>query len=319
MSILVDKNTRVVVQGITGRDGAFHTKQMLAYGTKIVAGVTPGKGGEKVEGVPVFNSVKEAVEKTKANTSVIYVPSKFAADAIYEAADAGIKLVVCIAEGIPTTEMLKIYQYLKNTNTRLVGPNSPGVITPGVAKVGIMPGQIHKKGKIGVVSRSGTLTYEVAYLLTLNGLGQSTSLGIGGDPIIGTNFIDVLELFQKDPQTEGIVLIGEIGGTDEEEAALFIKKNVTKPVVAFIAGRTAPPGKRMGHAGAIISGGSGTAAEKIVAFNKVGIKVAESPAEVAVLMNKELEKRKAKPTIKKRVTKGKKVIKKFKKSAKKKK
>ena len=315
----MDKNTRVVVQGITGRDGAFHTKQMLAYGTKIVAGVTPGKGGEKVEGVPVFNSVKEAVEKTKANTSVIYVPSKFAADAIYEAADAGIKLVVCIAEGIPTTEMLKIYQYLKNTNTRLVGPNSPGVITPGVAKVGIMPGQIHKKGKIGVVSRSGTLTYEVAYLLTLNGLGQSTSLGIGGDPIIGTNFIDVLGLFQKDPQTEGIVLIGEIGGTDEEEAALFIKKNVTKPVVAFIAGRTAPPGKRMGHAGAIISGGSGTAAEKIVAFNKVGIKVAESPAEVAVLMNKELEKRKAKPTIKKRVTKGKKVIKKFKKSAKKKK
>ena len=319
MSILVDKNTRVVVQGITGRDGAFHTKQMLAYGTKIVAGVTPGKGGEKVEGVPVFNSVKEAVEKTKANTSVIYVPSKFAADAIYEAADAGIKLVVCIAEGIPTTEMLKIYHYLKNTNTRLVGPNSPGVITPGVAKVGIMPGQIHKKGKIGVVSRSGTLTYEVAYLLTLNGLGQSTSLGIGGDPIIGTNFIDVLELFQKDPQTEGIVLIGEIGGTDEEEAALFIKKNVTKPVVAFIAGRTAPPGKRMGHAGAIISGGSGTAVEKIVAFNKVGIKVAESPSEVAVLMKNELEKRKIKTKTKKKVTKDKKVIKKFKKSAKKKK
>ncbi len=319
MSILVDKNTRVVVQGITGRDGAFHTKQMLAYGTKIVAGVTPGKRGEKVKGVPVFNSVKEAVEKTKANTSVIYVPSKFAADAIYEAADAGIKLVVCIAEGIPTTEMLKIYHYLKNTNTRLVGPNSPGVITPGVAKVGIMPGQIHKKGKIGVVSRSGTLTYEVAYLLTLNGLGQSTSLGIGGDPIIGTNFIDVLELFQKDPQTEGIVLIGEIGGTDEEEAALFIKKNVTKPVVAFIAGRTAPPGKRMGHAGAIISGGSGTAAEKITAFNKVGIKVAESPAEVALLMKKELEKRKGKPKGKKVVSKGKKVVKKVKGKRKKKK
>ena len=319
MSILVDKNTRVVVQGITGRDGAFHTKQMLAYGTKIVAGVTPGKGGEKVEGVPVFNSVKEAVEKTEANTSVIYVPSKFAADAIYEAADAGIKLVVCIAEGIPTTEMLKVYHYLKNTNTRLVGPNSPGVITPGVAKVGIMPGQIHKKGKVGVVSRSGTLTYEVAYLLTLNELGQSTSLGIGGDPIIGTNFIDVLELFQKDPQTEGIVLIGEIGGTDEEEAALFIKKNVTKPVVAFIAGRTAPPGKRMGHAGAIISGGSGTAAEKITAFNKVGIKVAESPAEVAVLMKKELEKRKGKPKGKKVVSKGKKVVKKVKGKRKKKK
>ena len=315
----MDKNTRVVVQGITGRDGAFHTKQMLAYGTKIVAGVTPGKGGEKVEGVPVFNSVKEAVEKTEANTSVIYVPSKFAADAIYEAADAGIKLVVCIAEGIPTTEMLKVYHYLKNTNTRLVGPNSPGVITPGVAKVGIMPGQIHKKGKVGVVSRSGTLTYEVAYLLTLNELGQSTSLGIGGDPIIGTNFIDVLELFQKDPQTEGIVLIGEIGGTVEEEAALFIKKNVTKPVVAFIAGRTAPPGKRMGHAGAIISGGSGTAAEKITAFNKVGIKVAESPAEVAVLMKKELEKRKGKPKGKKVVSKGKKVVKKVKGKRKKKK
>lgn len=317
MSILVDKNTRVVVQGITGRDGAFHTKQMLAYGTKIVAGVTPGKGGEKVEGVPVFNSVKEAVEKTKANTSVIYVPSKFAADAIYEAADAGVKLVVCIAEGIPTTEMLKIYHYLKNTDTRLVGPNSPGVITPGMAKVGIMPGQIHKKGKVGVVSRSGTLTYEVAYHLTLNGLGQSTSLGIGGDPIIGTNFIDVLELFQKDPQTEGIVLIGEIGGTDEEEAALFIKKNVTKPVVAFIAGRTAPPGKRMGHAGAIISGGSGTAAEKITAFNKVGIKVAESPAEVALLMKNELEKRKIKPKIKKKVVK-KKVVKKVKRQKRKK-
>jgi succinyl-CoA synthetase alpha subunit len=319
LSILVDKNTRVVVQGITGRDGAFHTKQMLAYGTKIVAGVTPGKGGEKVEGVPVYNSVKEAVEKTKANTSVIYVPSKFAADAIYEAADAGIKLVVCIAEGIPTTEMLKIYHYLKNTNTRLVGPNSPGVITPGVAKVGIMPGQIHKKGKIGVVSRSGTLTYEVAYHLTLNGLGQSTSLGIGGDPIIGTNFIDVLELFQKDPQTEGIILIGEIGGTDEEKAALFIKKNVTKPVVAFIAGRAAPPGKRMGHAGAIISGGSGTAAEKIAAFNKVGIKVAESPAEVALLIKKELEKRKGKPKGKKVVSKGKKVVKKVKGKRKKKK
>ena len=299
MSILVDKNTRVVVQGITGRDGAFHTKQMLAYGTKVVAGVTPGKAGEKVESVPVFNSVKEAVEKIKANTSVIYVPSKFAADAIYEAANAGIKLVVCISEGIPTTEMLKIYHHLKTTNTRLVGPNSPGVITPGIAKVGIMPGQIHKRGKVGVVSRSGTLTYEVVYHLTLNGLGQSTCLGIGGDPIIGTNFIDVLELFQKDPQTEGIVLIGEIGGTDEEEAALFIKKNVTKPVVAFIAGRTAPPGKRMGHAGAIISGGSGTAAEKITAFNKVGIKVAESPSEVASLMKYELEKRKTK------VTKGK--------------
>jgi succinyl-CoA synthetase alpha subunit len=317
----VDKNTRVVVQGITGRDGAFHTKQMLAYGTKVVAGVTPGKGGEKIEGVPVFNSVKEAVEKTRANTSVIYVPSKFAADAVYEAADAGVKLIVCISEGIPTTEMLKIYHYLKNTDTRLVGPNSPGVITPGVAKVGIMPGQIHKRGNIGVVSRSGTLTYEVVYHLTLNGMGQSTCLGIGGDPIIGTNFIDVLELFQKDPQTEGIVLIGEIGGTDEEEAALFIKKNVTKPVVAFIAGRTAPPGKRMGHAGAIISGGSGTAAEKIAAFNKVGVKVAESPAELAILMKKELEKKKAKakPKPKKKLNKRKKMVKKSKPAKRKKK
>jgi len=323
LSILVDKKTKVVVQGITGRDGAFHTRQMLSYGTKVVAGVTPSKGGERVEGVPVFNSVKEAVKETKANTSVIYVPAKFAADAIYEAASAGIKLVVCISEGIPTIEMLKIYHHLNNTDTRLVGPNSPGVITPGVAKVGIMPGQIHKKGKIGVVSRSGTLTYEVVYHLTLNGLGQSTCLGIGGDPIIGTNFIDVLELFQKDPQTEGIVLIGEIGGTDEEEAALYIKKNVTKPVVAFVAGRTAPPGKRMGHAGAIISGGSGTAAEKIAAFNKVGIKVAESPAEVALLIKNELEKRKAKVKVKKKVTKKvakkKKVIKKLKRSKRKKK
>ena len=290
MSILVDRNTKVVVQGITGRDGSFHSIQMKEYGTKVVAGVTPGKGGEKVNGIPVFNSVKEAVEKTGANTSVIYVPEKFAVDAIYESADAGIKLIVCISEGIPPNDMLKIYNYLKNTNTRLVGPNSPGVITPGVCKVGIMPGQIHKKGSIGVVSRSGTLTYEVVYHLTLNDLGQSTCIGIGGDQIIGTNFIDCLSMFEKDPQTKAIVLIGEIGGTDEEEAAEFIKKNVTKPVVAFIAGRTAPPGKRMGHAGAIIAGGTGTAKEKIEAFNKVGIKVATSPAEVAILVKDELEK-----------------------------
>jgi succinyl-CoA synthetase alpha subunit len=294
MSILIDKNTKVVVQGITGRDGAFHTRQMLDYGTKIVAGVTPGKSGEKVEGVPVFNSVKEAVESTGANTSVIYVPSKFAVDAIYEAADAGVDLVVCVSEGIPAMDMLQVYNYLKTTKTRLVGPNTPGLITPGVTKVGIMPGQIHMKGNVGVVSRSGTLTYEVVYHLTLNGIGQSTCLGIGGDQIVGTGFLDVLDLFEKDPQTKAVVLIGEIGGTDEEEAALFVKKNMTKPVVAFVAGRTAPPGKRMGHAGAIIAGGSGTAAEKIAAFEKAKIKVAESPAEVATLVKAELEKTKVK-------------------------
>jgi succinyl-CoA synthetase alpha subunit len=294
MSILVDKNTKVVVQGITGRDGAFHTRQMLDYGTKIVAGVTPGKAGEKIEGVPVFNSVKEAVKSTGANTSVIYVPSKFAVDAIYEAADAGLDLVVCVSEGIPAMDMLQVYNYLKTTKTRLIGPNTPGLITPGVTKVGIMPGQIHLKGNVGVVSRSGTLTYEVVYHLTLNGIGQSTCLGIGGDQIVGTGFLDVLDLFEKDPQTKAVVLIGEIGGTDEEEAALFIKKNMTKPVVAFVAGRTAPPGKRMGHAGAIIAGGSGTAAEKVAAFEKAKIKVAESPAEVATLLKEELEKLKVK-------------------------
>lgn len=304
MPILVDKSTRLLVQGITGRDGSFHTRQMLDYGTKVVAGVTPGKGGTKFDGLPVFNSVSEAVQKTGANTSVIYVPALYAADAILEAADAGVRLVVCITEGIPTTDMLKVYNYLKHTDTRLVGPNCPGVITPGVAKVGIMPGQIHKKGNIGLVSRSGTLTYEVVWNLTLNGLGQSTCLGIGGDPIIGTNFIDSLRMFQNDKQTEAIVLIGEIGGTDEEEAAKFIKKYVTKPVVAFIAGRTAPPDKRMGHAGAIISAGTGTAAEKIAAFNKVGVKVASSPAEVAVLVRKLFEKPKRK--VKKSVSKRKK-------------
>lgn len=290
MSILIDKNTRVVVQGITGRDGAFHTKQMLDYGTKIVAGVTPGKAGESVEGVPVFDSVQEAKDATKANTSVIYVPSKFAVDAIYEAAEAGIDLVVCISEGIPAMDMLQVYNYLKGKKTRLVGPNTPGLITPGVTKVGIMPGQIHMKGNVGVVSRSGTLTYEVVYHLTTNGMGQSTCLGTGGDQIVGTGFLDVLEMFEKDPQTKAVVLIGEIGGTDEEEAAAYIKKNMTKPVVAFVAGRTAPPGKRMGHAGAIIAGGSGTAAEKVAAFQKAKIKVAESPAEVATLMKAELEK-----------------------------
>jgi succinyl-CoA synthetase alpha subunit len=287
---LVDKKTKVVVQGITGRDGSFHAKQMKAYGTNVVAGVTPGKGGEKVDGIPVFDSVKEAVAKTGANTSVIYVPSRFAVDAIYEAADAGTGLIVCISEGIPALDMLKVYNYLKTTRTRLVGPNSPGVITPGVAKVGIMPGHIHMKGPVGVVSRSGTLTYEVVYHLTQNGLGQSTCIGIGGDQIIGTNFIDCLSMFEEDPQTNAVVLIGEIGGTDEEEAAEYIKKRMKKPVVAFVAGMTAPPGKRMGHAGAIISGGSGTAAEKIAAFEKAGIRVAKTPAEVATLMLGEIDR-----------------------------
>lgn len=310
MSILVDKKTKVVVQGITGRDGSFHARQMKAYGTNVVAGVTPGKGGKSVDGIPVFDSVKEAVEKTGANTSIIYVPARFAVDAIYEAADAGIGLVVCISEGVPAMDMLKVYNYLLLTKTRLVGPNSPGVITPGVTKVGIMPGHIHKKGTIGVVSRSGTLTYEVVYHLTQNGLGQSTCIGTGGDQIIGTNFIDCLSMFEKDTQTKAVVLIGEIGGTDEEEAAEFIRRNMKKPVVAFVAGMTAPPGKRMGHAGAIISGGSGTAAEKIAAFEKAKIKVAQTPAQVATLMLDEidrLKKRGAKTTISKRKTVSKKV------------
>jgi succinyl-CoA synthetase alpha subunit len=292
MAILVDKKTKVVVQGITGRDGSFHALQMKEYGTKVVSGVTPGKGGQSVDGIPVFDTVERAVKETKANTSVIYVPPVFATDAIYEAIDAGVKLIVCITEGLPTTDVLTIYNYLKIKGVRMVGPNCPGVISPGLSKVGIMPGQIHKKGKVGVVSRSGTLTYEVVWHLTLKGLGQSTCLGIGGDPIIGTNFIDCLELFEADRQTEAIVLIGEIGGTDEEEAAIYIKKHVSKPVVAFVAGRTAPPGKRMGHAGAIISGGSGTAEEKIRAFNGVGIPVAELPAQVADLVADRLKGRK---------------------------
>jgi len=289
LSILVDKKTKLVVQGITGRDGSFHARQMKAYGTKVVAGVTPGKGGEKVDGIPVFDSVKEAVEKTGANASVIYVPSRFAVDAIYEAADAGVDLIVCISEGIPALDMLKVYNYLKTTKTRLVGPNSPGVISPGLTKVGIMPGHIHKKGDVGVVSRSGTLTYEVVYHLTQNNLGQSTCIGIGGDQIIGTNFIDCLSMFEKDPQTKAVVLIGEIGGTDEEEAAEFIKKKMRKPVVAFVAGMTAPPGKRM---------------EKIAAFGKAGIKVAKTPPEVATLVLEEmsrLKKRKAKAKIRTKV------------------
>jgi len=289
MSILINKKTKVVVQGITGRDGSFHTQQMLEYGTKVVAGVTPGKAGETLHGVPVFNTVADAVAKTGANTSVIYVPPAFAVDAIYEAAAAGIELVVCITEGLPTTDVLKVYHHLKGTNTRLVGPNCPGVISPGLSKVGILPGHIHKRGNVGVVSRSGTLTYEVVYNLTQAGIGQSTCIGIGGDPVIGTNFIDCLERFEADPDTDAVVLIGEIGGTDEEEAADYIKKHMTKPVVAFIAGRTAPPGKRMGHAGAIISGGTGTAEEKIAAFNAVHVPVAEIPGDIPELVAAKLK------------------------------
>jgi len=288
---LIDKNTRVVVQGITGRDGSFHTKQMLEYGTRVVAGMTPGKGGTSVHGVPVFDTMAEAVQQTGANTSVLYVPPGAAVDALLEAADAGVKLVVCITEGVPANDMLKVVRYFEVVGVRLVGPNCPGVISPGVCKVGIMPGGIHKKGSVGVVSRSGTLTYEVVYHLTNAGIGQSTCIGIGGDPIIGTRFLDVLEMFERDRQTEAVVLIGEIGGSDEEVAAEYIQRQMTKPVVAFIAGRTAPPGKRMGHAGAIIAGGSGTAAEKIAAFRAAGVEVADTPREVAALIQSELADR----------------------------
>ncbi len=287
MSILVGKDTRLVVQGITGRDGSFHTKLMLEYGTNVVAGVTPGKGGQKVHDIPVFDTVEQAVKETDANTSIIFVPAMFAADAIMEAVDAGIKLVVTITEGIPVHDMMKVMRYINEKKTaRLIGPNCPGVITPGEAKVGILPGQIFERGPIGVISRSGTLTYEIVSHLTTKGLGQSTAIGIGGDPIIGTRFIDLLEMFKNDPQTEGVVLIGEIGGTDEEEAAKYIKERFNKPVVAFVAGQTAPPEKRMGHAGAIISGGTGTAKEKIEAFENAGVPVARVPHEVAELMAK---------------------------------
>ncbi len=284
MSILVGRDTRLLVQGITGREGAFHTRQMIAYGTNVLAGVTPGKGGEWAEGVPVFDTVREAVQATGANTSIVYVPARFAPDAILEAADAGIGLVVCITEGIPTLDMIRVRAYLDQTKTRLVGPNCPGIITPGEAKVGIMPGHVHMPGPVGVVSRSGTLTYEVVYALTLKGIGQSTAVGIGGDPIVGTTFIDVLQMFEDDPRTEQIVMIGEIGGTDEERAAEFIAQHMSKPVVGFIAGQTAPPGKRMGHAGAIISGGTGTAAEKMKALEAAGVKVARHPGEIADLV-----------------------------------
>lgn len=289
MSIFVDKNTRLLVQGITGRDGSFHTTQMVKYGTNVVAGVTPGRGGLKVEDVPVFNSVAESVKKTDANTSVIFVPAKFAPDAIYESADAGIKLIICISEGIPAIEMVKVVAYVKDKDCRLIGPNSPGVVSAGEAKVGILPGHIFKKGGVGVVSRSGTLTYEIVDQITKSGLGQSTCLGIGGDPVIGTKFIECLELFAKDKDTEAVVLVGEIGGRDEQDTAAYVKQHFKKPVFGFIAGKTAPPGKRMGHAGAIIAGTAGTAAEKIQAFEENGIKVGETPADVGRLLKEHLK------------------------------
>lgn len=289
MSIFIDKNTKLVVQGITGRDGSFHTKQAIEYGTNVVAGVTPGKGGQTFENsVPIFNTVADAVAEAGANTSVIFVPARFAADAIYEAADAGISLIVCISEGVPVLDMTGVVPFVKARGARLIGPNCPGAISPGRSKVGIVPGVICKEGSVGVVSRSGTLTYEIIHQLTRAGHGQSTCLGIGGDPIIGTNFIDCLEAFQADPETEAIVMIGEIGGTAEQEAAKYIEENVTKPVVSFIAGQTAPPGRRMGHAGAIISGSAGTAAEKMEALSAAGIGVMRRPAEVVQLLEEKL-------------------------------
>ena len=291
MSILVNKNTRLIVQGMTGRDGGFHTLKMKAYGTNIVGGVSPGKGGQNVEGIPVFNTVEDAVKATQANTSIIFVPASVAADSILEAAEAGIELVIAITEGIPTLDMVRVMPYLKKKGTKLIGPNCPGLITPDEALVGILPGTIFKKGNVGLISRSGTLTYEMVNQLTTNGIGQSTCVGIGGDPVAGLYYQDLLELYQNDPETDAVVLIGEIGGDAEEQAAAFIKNKMTKPVVAFIAGQSAPPGKRMGHAGAIISSGSGTAEEKIAAFEEAGIPVARKPKNIPVLMKKTLQYR----------------------------
>ncbi len=288
MSILVDDKTRVVVQGITGSEGTFHTQKMQEYGTKVVAGVTPGKGGKSHLEVPVYNTVSEAVEKEEANTSAIFVPPYFAADAVMESAEAGIKLVVCITEGIPTFDMIKVKQFLKEKNCNLIGPNTPGVISPGKCKIGIMPGPIHSPGSVGIISRSGTLTYEAVAQVSQAGYGQSTALGIGGDPIIGLKFIDLLKLFKEDNETEGVIIIGEIGGSAEEEAAQYIKKEFPKPVAGFIAGQTAPPGRRMGHAGAIIAGGKGTASEKMNALKNAGVYVAESPAEIGTKIKEAL-------------------------------
>ena len=290
MSVFIDKNTTVIVQGITGRDGSFHAKQMIEYGTKIVAGVTPGKGGQKFEGtVPIFNTVAEAMKATNANTSVIYVPPLYAADAMLEAADAGVKFIVAITEGVPVLDMTRVYPFVKDKGARLLGPNCPGLITPGQSKVGIIPGRICTPGPVGVVSRSGTLTYEIVYQLTRAGIGQTTCVGIGGDPINGTNFIDCLEAFEKDPNTKAICMMGEIGGTDEQEAAAFVKQHMKKPVVGFIAGQTAPPGRRMGHAGAIISGSSGTAAEKLEAFAAAGMGIAKRPLDFVELIKARLK------------------------------
>lgn len=299
MSILIDKKTRLIVQGITGREGEFHTRQMIDYGTKVVGGVTPGRGGEKVFGVPVFDTVAQAVDVTDANASIVYVPARNCADSIMEAAEAGIELVVCITEGVPVMDMMRVARRLGETGTRLIGPNCPGLISPGKAKVGIIPGNICTPGPVGLVSRSGTLTYEVIHALTQRKIGQSTCVGMGGDPVHGLGFIDVLQMFEHDPQTRLVVLIGEIGGTDEEKAAAFVKKEMSKPVVAFVAGQTAPPGKRMGHAGAIIEGGAGTAADKIAAFKRVGVPVARFPGEVAELVEARLKKARPKRATKK--------------------